>query len=462
MSTPAVAAVELTSTYTNSIEERGSVRFDSQCVVIPEPSPRSRRPRLVTKTYSVPLWKRRGSTSSSSELDPNHSECPEVDNHVVLKLSLPRFQARAQLPTRSADSTPLTPCLVHRSLSVGATSVSGSPPTSRHARTCQEATERARSQGDTWTERFSPAAYNRRCHSTDSYPRTITVAGSAASAFYGSLARDIPISVDEVDKRRRTSDSVLATSSSVPDDAIASEEKLPATVLDSPSGRPHLSPLSVPRLAANGISEEVDDDEEDQLFPLPSPKRSPSSSASPSPSASSSSLQVGPVGQAQNLANSPTASYYSAESSVNGQHLCPPAASSSLLNLPKASVPSTSLTNDPPRAPSPNILASLPSLSNRPRHRELALQLPRSTSPENVFPEEVLQPNASIPPSPSTPKKIPSASTASPSTSPILSTSPNSRRLLKPFSGSPRQIFADVIRGVGAFGTGGSGLNVQM
>ncbi|KAI6137089.1 hypothetical protein F5141DRAFT_1059995 [Pisolithus sp. B1] len=490
MSISAVAAIELStaaSAYANPLDERSSVRFDTQCVVIPEPSPRSRRPRLVTKTYSVPLWKRRGSTSNSSEPDLVHSQSPEVDNHVVLKLSLPRFQARGQLPTRCADSTPLTPCLVHRSLSVGASDVSGSPPTSRLTRSksptsptradlitvplrpccaaCQEATDAARSQGDTWMEHFSPAAYYRRCHSTDSHPRTMTVAGSAASAFYGSLARDVPISVDEVDKRRRTSDSAPVTSSGVAGDVIASEDRLPPTASDSPPGgrgRPRLPPIWVPQLAANGISEEVNDDEEDQLFPLPSPRRSPCSSASPSPSASSSSLQVGQVSQVQNLTNSSTSSNCSAESSINGQYLCPPAASSFSLSLPGALVSTPSLTDDPPRAPSPNILASLPSLSSRQRHREMALQLPRSTSPENIFSEKVLQPGMSTPPLPSTPKRAASTSTASPSTSPALSTSPNSRRLLKPFSGSPRQIIADVIRGVGAFGTGGSGLNVQM
>ncbi|KAI6028968.1 hypothetical protein EDC04DRAFT_2715567 [Pisolithus marmoratus] len=472
MSTPALAVVEsaVASVHADPVDERSSVRFDSQCVVIPQPSPRPRRARLVTKRTRTRQPCRPQTFTSSVR----------KNIHPWQKQGL-HPTTRVQSPTRCIDPTPLTPCLVHRSLS---NDVPGSPSTSRrtrsksptsHIRTdlitvplrpccaaCQAVTDQARSQGDTWMERFSPAAYYRRCRSTDNEPRTITVAGSGASAFYGSLARDISISVDEVDKRRRSSDSTLVTSSSLPDDIIASEEKQP---LDSPSsgrGRPSLSPIRVPQLATHGIEEVPDDDEEDQLFPLPSPRRSPCSSATPSPTASLSSLQVGQVGQGQNLTNGSSLSNCSAESSTHGQHLCPPAASSSLLSLPKASVSSLSLTGDPPRAPSPSILASLPPLSNRQRSQEMVPQIPRSTSPESIC-LEVSQPNTSASHLPSTPKKFPTASTTSPSTSPGLSTSPNSRRLLRSFSGSsPRQIIADVIRGVGAFGAGGGGVNMQV
>ena len=37
------------------------VRFEEQCVLIPDPAPSSRLPRLVTKSYSLPLWRRKGS-----------------------------------------------------------------------------------------------------------------------------------------------------------------------------------------------------------------------------------------------------------------------------------------------------------------------------------------------------------------------------------------------------------------
>ncbi|TCD65082.1 hypothetical protein EIP91_003284, partial [Steccherinum ochraceum] len=49
------------------------VRFDSECVLIPEPSSPSRMPRLLKKSYSLPLWRKKPpsvvaaiSTSSSA------------------------------------------------------------------------------------------------------------------------------------------------------------------------------------------------------------------------------------------------------------------------------------------------------------------------------------------------------------------------------------------------------------
>lgn len=72
---------------------------------------------------------------------------------------------------------------------------------------------------------FFTATYYRQYYSADSQPRTTTVAGAAAAAFYDSLVRDIPICVDVVDKRPRTSDGAL----------VASAEKLPPIAPDSPS-----------------------------------------------------------------------------------------------------------------------------------------------------------------------------------------------------------------------------------
>ncbi|KAI6153087.1 hypothetical protein BKA82DRAFT_4085884 [Pisolithus tinctorius] len=391
MSTPTVVAVEgaALSMHADPNDERSSVRFDSH--------PRSRRPRLVTKTYSVPLWKRRGSTSGSSDPDSSRQPaCPEVDKHVVLKLSLPRLQTRMQSPTRCTDSMPLTPCLVHRSRRTRSKSPTSpmrtdliTVPLRPCCAACQEVTDAARSQGDTWTERFSPAAYYRRCHSTDSQPRTITVAGSAASAFYGSLARDIPISVDEVDKRRRSIDGASIASSNVPGDTSASVEKPLPVAPDSPSsahGRPRLSPIR--------ISEEVDDnDEEDQLFPLPS------------------------------RAFAMLFCY--------SKPLC-----FLILFTSRTSWPGPNLTNS--SSPSNSTESST--------HEPENPSDPRST--ESTCPMKAALP--------STPKKVPSTSTVSPPVSPVL-------RFLRSFSGSsPRQVIADVIRGVSAFGTGGGGLNVQM
>lgn len=61
------------------------VRFDHECVLIPDPLPMSRLPRLVTKSYALPLWKRKRSPSVVSE-----PEDDPLDDHVVFKVSVPR------------------------------------------------------------------------------------------------------------------------------------------------------------------------------------------------------------------------------------------------------------------------------------------------------------------------------------------------------------------------------------
>ncbi|KAL4069204.1 hypothetical protein J3A83DRAFT_3499784 [Scleroderma citrinum] len=354
--------------HAGATDERGrevcSVRFDSQCVVIPEPTPRSRRPRLVTKTYSVPLWKRRGSLSGSQPTSPDPDiPCPE--DHVVLKLPVPRLQTRIQSPPRSVDP-PLTPCLVHRSPVVGSTTnIPGSPTAVRrtsgkssisptHAdlvtvplrpccAACQEITDAARLQGDAWTERFSRAANNRRSMSADSQHRTITVAGSAAAASFGSLARGVPISVDEVDKRRRSIDVGLLSDIEAlcPSDTTMAEER-PNCFSVAPSNGvrpPLLSPIRVPQLVTH--QEANGNDEEDQLFPLPSPKRTPCSSAAPSPTASSSSLQISQPHRSSSNSPAHGPSRFLAP---------PPAASTSSLSLPRTLECSYSdLTDEPPR-----------------------------------------------------------------------------------------------------------------
>lgn len=68
---------------TLSTDER-VVRFDNECVLIPEPT---RKPKMVTKSYTLPLWKKKGhnaSPVSDAELDVNE------DIHLVLKVPVPR------------------------------------------------------------------------------------------------------------------------------------------------------------------------------------------------------------------------------------------------------------------------------------------------------------------------------------------------------------------------------------
>ena len=77
---------EPSSVPATSGEER-VVRFDNECVLIPEsPSLKTKRPMILTKSYSLPLWKKRASGSnvalSDTELDQ--------DVQVVLKVPVPR------------------------------------------------------------------------------------------------------------------------------------------------------------------------------------------------------------------------------------------------------------------------------------------------------------------------------------------------------------------------------------
>jgi len=65
------------------------VRFEADCVLIPDPSPVSRMPRLVTKSYAVPLWRKRNQSQEPFSLSDSETETRD-DGHVVLKVSVPR------------------------------------------------------------------------------------------------------------------------------------------------------------------------------------------------------------------------------------------------------------------------------------------------------------------------------------------------------------------------------------
>ncbi|KAH7884207.1 hypothetical protein F5I97DRAFT_1672343 [Phlebopus sp. FC_14] len=295
MSVSTLASTTTTSPDVEPTDECG-VRFDTQCVLIPEPSPRHRMPRVVTKSYSLPLWKRRATIP-----DEKPERITGDENHVVLRLPLPSFSKKPQSPSRSADQGVLTPCLVHRSPSSGSTSpespkvarrtlrkASLSPPRSdvvtvplRPCCTaCQAITEAAFADGDAWKERFSRAAHRRRSLSADGGARTIAVAGSVAAASLGALGHGVPINVDEVDKRRRSSDtgptgkvSEMVWSSdgndvqSHPNALHICRPDLPPSPSDAHPPSPNRIIPSTPR-----IPEEEDEDDEDQLFPLPSPR----------------------------------------------------------------------------------------------------------------------------------------------------------------------------------------------
>lgn len=72
------------------------VRFDNECVLIPKTNrTRSKMPVVLTKSYSLPLWKRRTHQFSDSDVEdpagslaqPQSSE----DNRVTIKVPIPTF-----------------------------------------------------------------------------------------------------------------------------------------------------------------------------------------------------------------------------------------------------------------------------------------------------------------------------------------------------------------------------------
>lgn len=406
------------------------------------------------------------------------------------------FSLKHHSTTRSVDLTPLPPCLVHRPQPSGPSS----PLLHRHARTprkpspspprsdiitvplrpccaaCQSVTEAALVHGDAWQEHFSRAASRQRSQSVDGSPRTMTVAGSAASASYGSLG--VSISVDEVDKRRRSSDTGPSTTTL--ETLWSNHPKVREEC------RVHSFAPDAPLPATPRIPEEEDDEDENELFPLPSPKRTPTTSPAPSLAGSLSSLMVAQPTQTSGA--SPTPSTCSGDSAVpppNKRHFLapPPCSSSSSLSLPKLSESTTDLSEDTPRAPSPHLLSALPSLSARHRSRSPSPRLsfipptPTDASPSTA--DSIPQPFEPIPipvPIPLSPPSQPSSSPrhsptqtrfpwrskrsvsdigtpASPSTSPTLSTTSTKKSI-----SSPLQMFADVLRGVGAMGSGSGGL----
>ncbi|CAA7267749.1 unnamed protein product [Cyclocybe aegerita] len=183
------------------------VRFDNECVLIPEVS--RKRSMVLTKSYSLPLWKKRGSQMSDSEAEDAgavrsqgaRSPSPE-DSRVVLRVPIPTFRRRSsRSPTRgrSASASPVVPtklpsCLVHRAPSSSPTITRRMPlsPVRRpslppnhidahHQRRkdemtvplrdccheCERITEEPLKEGDTWQEKFSRAAKRRRSTSLD-------------------------------------------------------------------------------------------------------------------------------------------------------------------------------------------------------------------------------------------------------------------------------------------------------
>lgn len=71
------------------------VRFDNECVLIPD---RSKRPRMLSKSYSLPLWKKKQSHTSDSDTEVvSPSLASSDDARVVLKVPIPRYVGKINI-----------------------------------------------------------------------------------------------------------------------------------------------------------------------------------------------------------------------------------------------------------------------------------------------------------------------------------------------------------------------------
>ncbi|KAF8168491.1 hypothetical protein B0H34DRAFT_793085 [Crassisporium funariophilum] len=375
----------------SSPEQPGScsrvVRFDDECVVIPEASPRSKLPVVLTKSYSLPLWKKKAQHFSDSDAEDTIGASPRApspeDTRVTIRVPIPTFRRRSsRSPTprgRSVSSSPIIPktipsCLVHRSPSVSANpaAITRSMPLAPvrrpslpiyHRRKdemtvplreccqgCERITEECIKEGESWQEKFSRGARRRRSSSLDhddfsttplsSHLRgnglnrgftALSVEGAnkdstVLTSRYAASTSAFAITVDEVDKRRKSYDFsteeieyIRALSPPSPEASSSSQ------VFHSP-GSPYSSSSSGPRyprtraqgshdrevssgstVSSTSASDEllpdmfdprsrlrsspIEEEDEAQLFPLPrrSPSGTPSPKMSPTPSPSASS-----------------------------------------------------------------------------------------------------------------------------------------------------------------------------
>ena len=86
-----MAAVESPSASDTSYSA-SHVHFDNTCVLIPDPVAQSRMPRLVKKSYSLPIWKKRAISNPPPgvvETAPGPAS-PTEERGMVFTVSVPR------------------------------------------------------------------------------------------------------------------------------------------------------------------------------------------------------------------------------------------------------------------------------------------------------------------------------------------------------------------------------------
>ncbi|RDX43927.1 hypothetical protein OH76DRAFT_1360524 [Lentinus brumalis] len=191
------------------------VRFEQECVLIPDPVPISRLPRLVTKSYSLPLWKRKRDPSVVSE---SEDEAP-----VVLKVSVPSITTKVRSPSRDAAHRPLVSCLVQAESSTSTASHAIPPHRGRPRRAslpapvqadavtvplrsccpqCYHSIDKCMKEGDHWEVHFSRGASRRRRSVSDAHTpsRSRHCVRDAMPGF------DAIVAVDEVEQRRKSTE----------------------------------------------------------------------------------------------------------------------------------------------------------------------------------------------------------------------------------------------------------------
>ncbi|KAF9527123.1 hypothetical protein CPB83DRAFT_895552 [Crepidotus variabilis] len=224
MSSPEVEDLQL------HIDSGGRVvRFDNECVLIPELNAKKQRPSMViTKSYSLPLWKKKGGSGQNQPLSDSDADAEEAaqtqtqrgsarspspaEDRLVIKVPIPTFRRRtSRSPTRgrSVSASPAVPsrlpsCLVHRGDVPSLAASTSSPSTSHlhpglvnrrpslpiyhrrrddagHIQTvplrdccqaCETITEECMKLGESWQEKFSRGARRRRSASLDQQEAT--------------------------------------------------------------------------------------------------------------------------------------------------------------------------------------------------------------------------------------------------------------------------------------------------
>ncbi|KAF5355914.1 hypothetical protein D9756_004374 [Leucocoprinus leucothites] len=545
---------------TSSENDGRMVRFDNECVLIPEYTSR-KGPRVVTKSYSLPLWKRRGAAVSDSEGtdDPSSSTSAPLlssspdETHVVLRVPIPsivRRPSRSPNPSRGASARslsmsptiPLTPCLVQRVPSSPAsetrsTSFLQSPsrrtphpvyqrrqddqtvPLRACCPDCFRITDQSSKEGSTWQEKFTKGARRRRSASLDSASSSGAIgvgsaisAGGMKGAFTpGSFDDRMPpptlsITVDEVDKRRRSQESTSAAANAEDDsEGTRSGSSFSRSTTLNRHDRDHFADSllsdsssdlsqSHTQLLSQRKASPIAEEDESELFPLPSPRRSPTGSSGSSPRLSPRTSPRTSPGVSPKPSPGPSPNTSSSCLHPNSAALLAATLREKAKSRSKESVSSEELlvSNGISRKPGdvstpPQSGASTPR-ANKPRPLSLTLNFPtmrkssansETVTPSNSNGDNDTAPNTPVSPSAdaglsssltstSTMSSMASSQPKSPVTpsSPRFLSSPKTSRKLSfglPFLKAGEAIKgagAEVLRGVSSISGGGGGLHL--